>query len=178
MKKITVVVGSMRKGNSALIGDKLKSVITNTKVFTLGSNIHYCTGCLECDETHKCNISDDMDFILPSIVESDILIIVTPVRYSLMSGDVKVFIDRLNPTAVSEELCGKKLIAIAVGQTDEEEGSVQDSLSSLQMFANNAGMQYMGGYPIFSCYGNDDLAKKENEINDVIKWVKEKLDEL
>lgn len=177
MKKITLVVGSMRKGNSALIGDKLKNAFTNIKMFTLGSNINYCTGCLECDETHKCNISDDMDFILPSIVESDILIIVTPVRYSLMSGDVKVFIDRLNPTAVSEELCGKKIIAIAVGQTEEEEGSVQDSLSSIKLFANNAGMEYIGGYPIFSCYGNDELAQKEDEVDNVIKWVKEKLDE-
>lgn len=176
MKKVTMVVGSMRKGNSAFIAKEIQNALSNTSMFTLGHNIKYCTGCLECDESHKCVIRDDMDEILDSILESEVLLIVTPVRYSLMSGDVKVFIDRLNPTAVSETLVGKKVIAIAIGQTEEADGTIQDALKSIEMFSNNANMEYVGGYPVFTCYGGDELSEKKDIVADIIEWVKEKVE--
>lgn len=175
MNNITLVVGSMRRGNSAYIAEIIKNNFEGINIFTLGNGINYCTGCLECDETHKCHYRDEMDVILSKLCESDTLIIVTPVRYSLMSGDVKVFIDRLNPTAVSEELVGKKLIAIAVGQTEEADGTIQDALKSLEMFANNAAMEYVGGFPVYSCYGNNELKEKTDVVNNIIKWLKDKI---
>lgn len=175
MKKVTMVIGSMRKGNSAYIANEIKKAFHEIDSYTLGHNINYCTGCLECDETHKCVIRDDMDQILESIIASDVLLVVTPVRYSLMSGDVKVFIDRLNPTAVSESICGKKLLAIAIGQTEEQDGTIQDALKSLEMFAQNASLEYLGGYPVYTCYGQDELAEKQDVVDDIVNWVKGKI---
>jgi len=175
MKKITLVIGSMREGNSAFISRKIQEEYPTTAVFTLGGNINYCTGCLACDETHECVMRDDMDPILKSIKESDILLIVTPVRYSLMSGDVKVFIDRLNPTAVAETIVGKEVLAIAIGQTEEADGTVVSALNSIEMFADNANMPYLGGYPVYSCYGGQELSSKESVVNDIIEWVKGKI---
>ena len=178
MNNITLVVGSMRKGNSAYISEIINNNFDNVNVFTLGDGINYCTGCLECDEIHRCHYRNKMDVILPTLCESDILIIVTPVRYSLMSGDVKVFIDRLNPTAVSEKLVGKKIIAIAIGQTKEEEGTIQDALKSLEMFAANAAMEYVGGFPVYSCYGNDELEKKTDVVENIIRWLRDKIKDI
>lgn len=175
MKQTTLVIGSMRKGNSAYISKKIADTFQNVNSFTLGNNIKYCTGCLECDETHKCNIRDDMDSILESLYCSDLLIIVTPVRYSLMSGDVKVFIDRLNPTAVSEDLCGKNVLAIAIGQTEESDGTITEALTSIEMFVNNANMKYVGGFPVYSCYDNNDLSKKDDIVDEIIKWIRERI---
>lgn len=172
MKKITMVIGSMRKGNSAYIAGEIAKVFPDINAYTLGHNVNYCTGCLECDETHKCVIRDDMDQILESIIASDVLLIITPVRYSLMSGDVKVFIDRLNPTAVAESICGKKLLAIAIGQTEEQDGTVQDALKSLEMFARNAGLTYLDGFPIYTCYDENELAAKIDVVADVINWMR------
>lgn len=173
MKNVTMVIGSMRKGNSAFIAGKIKQSFPKVKTFTLGHNINYCTGCLECDETHKCVIRDDMDQILDSIIASDLLLIITPVRYSLMSGDVKVFIDRLNPTAVAENICGKELLSIAIGQTEEQDGTIQDALKSIEMFANNANLKYLGGYPVYACCGQDELSEKQDVVSDIINWLKE-----
>lgn len=175
MNKTTILVGSMRNGNSAFLAKKISEELAETNVFNLGGNIQYCTGCLQCDETHKCYIHDDMDIILPAIMESENIIIITPVRYSLMSGDVKVFIDRLNPTAVSEDICGKTLLAIAVGQTTEEEGTIQEAIKSIEMFANNASLEFAGGFAFFSCYGADEVSHHSDEIAQMIQWVKERL---
>ena len=175
MKTITMVIGSMRKGNSAYIAGEIQKSLPKISVYTLGHNIAYCTGCLECDETHRCIIRDDMDEIISSILGSEILLIVTPVRYSLMSGDVKVFIDRLNPTAVAETLFGKKVMAIAIGQTEEADGAVQDAIKSIEIFAQNAGMDFLGGYPVFTCYGEHDLSEKTEVVSNIIKWVQEKI---
>lgn len=172
MKKITMVIGSMRKGNSAYIAGEITKAFPEISAFTLGHNVNYCTGCLKCDETHKCVIRDDMDEILESIIASDVLLIITPVRYSLMSGDVKVFIDRLNPTAVAESICGKELLAIAIGQTEEQDGTVQDALKSLEMFAHNADLTYLDGFPIYTCYGENELADKPDVVADVINWIR------
>ena len=171
--KMVVLVGSMREGNSLYVANKIKDAYTDAKIFKLGGNIQYCTGCLCCDETHECVIRDDMDVILPAIKEADVVAIVTPVRYSLMSGDVKVFIDRLNPTAVSEDICGKKLLAIAIGQTTKEDGTIQDALKAIEMFANNAALEYLGGYPIYECYGADEVEANEKIVSNAIAWIKE-----
>lgn len=175
MKKTTILIGSMRNGNSTFLAKKIADAIGNSEVFNLGGNIQYCTGCLQCDETHECYIHDDMDVILPAIKRSENIIIVTPVRYSLMSGDVKVFIDRLNPTAVSEDICGKTLLTVAVGQTTEAEGTIQDAMKAIEMFANNASLEFAGGYPFYSCYGPDEVAIQVQEVENMIKWLKERI---
>ena len=175
MKNVTMVIGSMRDGNSAFIARKIKEEFPAVSSFVLGGNIGYCTGCLACDETHQCVIRDGMDPIIESIKESDILLIVTPVRYSLMSGDVKVFIDRLNPTAVAETIVGKEVLAIAIGQTEESDGTIASALNSIEMFADNANMPFSGGYPVYSCYGSDELSNKEEIVIDIINWIKEKI---
>lgn len=176
MMKTTILVGSMRNGNSAFLAEKIADEIGESNVFTLGGNIQYCTGCLQCDETHECYIHDDMDKILPAIKASENLIIVTPVRYSLMSGDVKVFIDRLNPTAVSEDICGKTLITVAVGQTTEDDGTVQDAINAMEMFANNASLEFAGGYPFYSCYGANEVSQQHEEIERMINWIKARIE--
>lgn len=175
MKNVTMVIGSMRDGNSAFIARRIKEELPAVSAFVLGGNIGYCTGCLACDETHQCVIRDGMDSIIESIKESDILLIVTPVRYSLMSGDVKVFIDRLNPTAVAETIVGKEVLAIAIGQTEEADGTIASALSSIEMFADNANMTFGGGYPVYSCYGSDELSNKEEIVIDIINWIKGKI---
>ncbi len=167
-----MVIGSMRNGNSAFMAEAIQKTIPEITTFTLGNGINYCTGCLECDELHECVIHDRMDDILSSIISSDALIIITPVRYSLMSGDVKVFIDRLNPTAVSESIVGKDLFIIAIGQTDESEGTIQEAIDSLKMFSDNAGLNFVAGYPVFLCYASNDLKEKENDVAEIVSQLR------
>lgn len=165
--KIIIVAASARKGSSMYIAGQLKELLAyeNVEVVQLSDyKIEYCTGCLECDETHKCNIDDGMTELLEEVKVADILVVITPARYSLLSGDAKVFIDRLNPTAVSGDLEEKKFIAVAVGQTQkgEELDSIKLAAKSLVHFADNAGMTVLGEYSVYGCYDKEDIKQNED----------------
>ena len=178
--KTLIIVASARKGSSFYIGEQIKNNVNkeNVKLLQLSDYmISYCTGCLECDETHRCNIHDGMDIILKEVLMAETLVFITPVRYSLLSGDGKVFIDRLNPTAVSGDIEGKGIIVVAVGQSqkDDEVDSISLAAKSVVSFANNAGLNVLGEYTIYDCYGKDDIKGNEDvrrvcdEISSIIQ---------
>lgn len=164
MKKL-IIVGSARKGNSLFLANTIAALDKkgDSEIVRLSNyRINYCTGCLECDETHKCIINDDMDILLAKVIEADVIIMISPTRYSLLSGDCKVFIDRLNPTAVSGDIEGKKFIAITVGQSEMEplKCSIDIALQSFVDFAENANLEIIGKYAIYSCYDADSAEKQ------------------
>lgn len=181
--KVIIVVASARKGSSWYIANQLKEKLEDEEINIAQLSdykIEYCSGCLECDETHKCNIEDGMTKLLVEVIDADTLVFITPARYSLISGDGKVFIDRLNPTAVSGDIEGKNFIAVAVGQTQKEDtpDSVILAVKSLVNFADNAGMNVLGEYSVYGCYDKNDIKKNEDiericdEIATTIRYTK------
>lgn len=50
-----------------------------------------------CQRTGKCVINDDVRQYLGKISNADILVFATPIYYYSMSGQLKTFLDRLNP---------------------------------------------------------------------------------
>jgi len=171
MKHI-IIVGSVRKGNSLYIAEQIALAKgKDCKVVQLSNyQINLCNGCLACDETQKCVFDDGMTTILSDVRNAETIIVVTPSRYALLSGDAKVFIDRLNPTAASEELVGKKFVGIAVGQTDKDDKSIANALKSLEIFAESAGLESLGVFPVYECLG-EDAAKSGGEIPALAKKV-------
>lgn len=166
--KALIVIGSKRNGNSLKIGKKVNEVLINKKIKTNiiipgNQNINYCTGCLKCDETNKCIFDDDMNKNLQMFIESDYIVFITPSRFSLLSGDLKVFIDRLNPLCGWCDFSKKKFIAISVGQTSKEDKFVDSALNSLIEFSNNCEMQNIFNYKFYNCYGENDIEDVELE---------------
>lgn len=164
--KVLIVVGSARKGNSQFLANCIAKTVHSKQLEVVRLSdyeINYCTGCLECDETHECYIKDGMEVLLEKVKEAETLVMVSPARYSLLSGDCKVFIDRLNPTAVSEEIVGKKFIGVVVGQSEEdaEDHSIVKALQSLVDFAENAGMEVLGRYAVYNCYDPNSAEGQE-----------------
>jgi len=58
-------------------------------------DIKPCDGCRGCDKTGKCHIKDDMEPIYQKILDADGLIFGSPVYFWSISGQGKVFMDRL-----------------------------------------------------------------------------------
>lgn len=177
--KALIVIGSKRNGNSLKIGKKINEILINKKIKTNiiipgNQNINYCTGCLKCDETNECIFNDDMNKNLQLFIESDYICFITPSRFSLLSGDLKVFIDRLNPLCGYCDFSKKKFIAISVGQTSKEDKFVDSALNSLIEFSNNCEMQNIFSHKFYNCYGENDiedieLEKMCEELKDIIK---------
>jgi len=161
--KIVAVVGSIRRGNTlkmvqaacASLESKDVDIIDLSKM-----SLQFCTGCLYCDETKTCNIDDDMTKALDAIGAADAYIFASPVRWSLLSGEMKTFFDRLNPFATTGTLNGKKCILLTVGQSEtdgEEAFSIDAGLQSMQFFCENAGIEVIDSVKAYGCLSEDDI---------------------
>lgn len=163
--KVIAVIGSLRRGNTAKMVDAACSCFSPNEVQIIDLaqiSLHFCTGCLYCDSEKKCCIEDDMSSKMDSIAIADAFIFASPVRWSLLSGEMKTFLDRLNPFATTGILNGKKAILFVVGQSmedSEDAFSVDAGLKSLELFCENAGIEVVDTVRAFGCLA-------ENDIND------------
>lgn len=100
--KIVSVLGSPRvQGNSAAIARRFLAVAAGLGADTASihqlSNMQYggCRACYACKgTTERCVLRDDLTPVLLEIEEADLLLLATPVYFSDMCGQMKLFIDR------------------------------------------------------------------------------------
>ena len=136
-KKILIISSSPRKGgNSDLLCDEFirgasEAGHKTEKVFLRDKNIHYCIGCGVCNSTAKCVQSDDMEQILESMVEADVIVLATPVYFYTMDAQLKTLIDRTVPRYT--EMRNKELYYIMTA-ADEEIEHMQKTVESLRGF--------------------------------------------
>lgn len=100
-KKVLVLSASPRKGgNSDLLCDQFmlgakEAGHTVEKIFLRDKEINYCTGCGACYSMGKdCPQEDDMAEVLEKMITSEVIVMVTPVYFYTMNGQMKTLIDR------------------------------------------------------------------------------------
>lgn len=125
MKKIIVISSSLRKNSNSeiLANEFIKGAKVNGNEISLINlkdiKMQYCIGCLSCNKTKKCVIKDDVTKkMLNEICNSDVVVFVTPVYYYAISGQLKTFIDRMNPI-YSMDYKFKDIYVIATAAEDE-----------------------------------------------------------
>jgi multimeric flavodoxin WrbA len=105
--KVMIINGSPRKGGytSDLVSLFQKGVEEaggETHVIYLRKKkIAPCIGCFKCwvgENEGQCIFSDDMDAIIEEYLETDTLVLATPMYYYSFSSFLKVFLERLFPT--------------------------------------------------------------------------------
>lgn len=128
--KILGLEGSPRKnGNTEkLVKSILEGATENgaeTKFYKLTKmNISLCLGCFNCRETGTCVTEDDMQLLLEEIQASDAIILGSPVYMWQVSGQTKLFMDRLVPFIKPDfttRLKGKKSVFMAFTQGNLDE---------------------------------------------------------
>lgn len=185
MKKLLIIIGSARNGNSEFISSSIVNLAhkyNNLDVKSLklsNYKINYCDGCLTCDVTGKCHQQDDMAMILDDVKSSDAIIIISPTRWSLLSGDLKVMFDRWNPLAGKNLFVNKKCFNICVGQTDIASSvSITRALESLRFFVEDAGFVFEGQFAFENCYNSNDASQKTGTINELNVQIMDFLDKI
>ena len=171
MKKLLIISGSARNGNSKYISESIIGWTSENKQLAVeyvklsDYKINYCDGCLYCDTAGSCHQTDDMATLLEKVKLADGVIIVSPTRWSLLSGDLKVFFDRWNPLAGKNMFDGKKIFNICVGQTDTQSSiSIKRALESLRSFAEDAGFDFEGQFAFENCYDANDAKTKTDTL--------------
>lgn len=172
MKKVLIIIGSARNGSSLFIGEYAKEYLLRNEmgvecIRLADYKIEYCDGCLVCDETGVCHKKDDVAYLIDKVKSADGVIFISPTRWSLLSGDMKVFMDRWNPLAGRGVFDTKKSLIVSVGQTNRKESeSIGRALTSLKFFSDDAGFQFVGEFAFEECLGRNDIRNKKKDLSE------------
>ena len=100
MKRILAVMGSPRRnGNTHILvskiieGAKAGGAVID-ELFLGDLTIRECDGCHACWKGKECSKDDDMRAVYPAIIQSDVIILGTPVYWYGPTALMKAFIDR------------------------------------------------------------------------------------
>jgi multimeric flavodoxin WrbA len=123
--KIITILGSPhdKKSNTrALVEDFVDEMSSagldlEHEVISLGrKNINPCRGCWNCTGNRPCPIDDDLTSVKESLLESDMVILASPVYTNQVSAQMKAFCDRLFTWCHVFPLLGKySLSAVTTG---------------------------------------------------------------
>ena len=119
MKKVTVFIGSARKGGTykaakEFEGELKKHCEAEVEYVFLSKGIEACKGCLNCFNKGEecCPIKDSRDELIKKIEQSDGVVFATPNYAFHVSGIMKNFIDRLAFTIHRPMFFGKAFTSI------------------------------------------------------------------
>ncbi len=181
-KLVTIINGSPRtNGSTAFIISKILDGLnidnSERTTFCLGQmKINYCIGCKECYKTGTCIQNDDVNTIIQSIYNSDLIVIGSPSYWGDITGQLKVFFDRNTPFSDTNKNLSKVKIptdkkgisvAIRAGTTERENTHIIDSI---EHYFGHLGIIPIGS---FSCTGVDtfeDLMKREDYIGNAFEY--------
>jgi putative NADPH-quinone reductase len=103
MKKVLIISSSPRRdGNSESLAKEFmrgaQAAGHQCELVHLNDlKLNYCQACYACTKTGKCFQNDGMNELAEKAAHCDVLVLATPVYFYTMSGQLKVFIDRLVP---------------------------------------------------------------------------------
>ncbi len=112
MKVIGIVCSPRQGGNTEILVqealDTIQGLGAETEIIPVyDKRINFCDGCHSCIKTATCHIQDDMQEIYQKLLESDGIIIGTPVYFLNMSGQAKTILDRLSVLSQHQKLRDK-----------------------------------------------------------------------
>lgn len=174
MARVLFIVGSRREGNCYHLMKKISeglasSRISSDTIIPGNQKIYLCTGCMDCDKNGKCDFNDDMEENIRKVKESEVLIFITPTRWNTLSGDLKIFIDRLNPLYSIKGLKDKKIIVLCIGSKKHTEYSTDGALTTLGLFIESAEAKCIYQNQFDCCLDFTDILNQEEKINTVIQ---------
>lgn len=124
MKKVVIISSTPRfNGNSEVLCNAFMKGAEESgnqvKMFKLREmKLRQCIGCARCYENSTC-VFEDIKDIREALLESDVIVLATPVYFHAMSGWLKRVIDRT--VGFYEELTNKEFYYIMTATSTEED---------------------------------------------------------
>lgn len=127
--KIFVYNGSNR--GKASLGEVYANTLNNLMKKTSDIQFYYhsaknteiktCMGCRNCFDQLNCHLNDDMEQLKTEMINSDVIILISPVFFHSVSGSMKNFIDRITYWSHSMRLIGKVGVVVSVSDGNGNE---------------------------------------------------------
>ncbi len=134
MKNVMVISSTPRvNGNSEILAKEFargaRDAGHNVEVVNLRDyKLNYCIGCYSCKKTSKCIHKDGMNELSQKLLAADVIVLATPVYFYSMSGQLKVFVDRLVP--IYEQI--RADIYLIATQWDEDVKIMENTLEAIR----------------------------------------------
>ena len=134
MKKVLIISSTPRfGGNSEVLCQAFEKGALENKnevvfIKLREKKIHPCIGCWHCKNA-PCVFDDDMTEIQKHMLESDVIVLGTPVYFYTMCAQLKALIDRTTP--FYEKLQNKEFYYIMTAD-DEDKNNLQKTVDSLR----------------------------------------------
>jgi len=140
MKNIVIISSSMRKGNSDKLCDEFERGANEnnnvTRINLRDINLKFCISCCDCYNVGKCTLNDDMNSLYEKIKNADVIVFATPIYFGEISGQLKVFLDRLYP--IYQNLKAKEAYIIATCYQNDK-NFINDSVYGIKRFLEDVG---------------------------------------
>lgn len=142
MKNVLVISASPRKeGNSDTLADEFLRGAADAgnrteKISLADKNIGFCRGCLACQKTGKCVISDDANDITAKMLCADVIVFASPIYFYEMCGQLKTLLDRTNPLYPADYAFRKIYLIATCADSDPDsmDGAVRGICGWLDCF--------------------------------------------
>lgn len=135
-KKVVTISSSPRKGgNSDTMADAflmgaIEAGNEVEKINIRDMELKFCIGCLSCLRTGKCVLTDGMNELYDKVQHADILVFATPVYYYGMTGQLKTFLDRLNPLYSKNN--SFKEVYVLMSAAENEDSAMDGTINGVQ----------------------------------------------
>ncbi len=179
MKKVIGIFGSPRQdGNSdillnyALKGAETCSVNTE-KIYVRDMRIAPCNSCGGCRENGVCVINDDMQKIYPKLVDTDAIIVASPIYFMGVSAQLKALIDRCQAfwsrkyilhLPIREGGRTARGFFIATAARTDGEGLFAGAVKTIKSFFHVLDTQYTGDMLCAGLEEKEEVNKKQELI--------------
>lgn len=116
-KTILLINSSFKKGNTYNILLQIENLLKDNGISTEIINlfdykIDSCLGCQKCIATGSCCINDDASSLMQKMLNSDGIVISSPVYIENISGKLKTFVDRTCEWYHTPKLAGKPVLYV------------------------------------------------------------------
>ena len=170
-KKVVIISSSYRKnGNSETLAKEFERGAKETgneieTIYLRDISLNYCRGCFACLSLKHCVLKDDATKLMKTVMEADVLCFATPIYYYAVSGQLKTFLDRMNPIFSAGHNFKDVYLLTAANDTDSRamDGAIKDIEGWIECFEGVALKGIVKG-------------TGANDVGDILKY-KDKLEE-
>ena len=166
MKRVTVITSSLRAKSTSktLMNEMVKGLKEHNEVKIIDisrMNLKYCIGCMTCQDTGKCVLNDDVKDVIEDVNSADTLIFVTPIYYYSISGQLKTFLDRMNPLYPREDRKFKEVYALFTCADDDPKATEKPTKAIEGWVECFDGVEYKGSYDGLALNDVGDIVEKD-----------------
>lgn len=176
--KVLSILGSPRRNGytSALLNAYLNGLKANmketdvTEVYLDKMIIKGCKGCNACqsNKVEFCISDDDMQKMYKEIIESDVIVLASPIYFFNVTAQMKTFLDRLY--AILNQVAGKKFVFLSTyGAEKFEESGVQNAINMFEMTSLIAGTELIQDYHVSTAREEDNTFSNKKALEEVYK---------